>query len=302
MPRLLLVAVAVQAFACASAPSRPNGTRDVRRVAVNGTEITYAVDGDGPPLVIVHGAWGDYRSFHGAVPALATRHRVIRVSLRLHWPNAWPPSEQEAIASYGIATHVADLAELIQRLGSAKVDVLGHSYGGVVAALLAQRHPHLVRRVVLVEPSLVSMVRGNGEGDSMLAAGAKWRDGLLSRVRAGEDPRAIVRSFYDATPGAYEGFSDVRRATLMDNARTTGPVLVNYWGDVPFTCGDARSIPQRVLLVEGAKTQPLMREVASRLATCLPRSKRVVLEGTGHLIQWDAPEAMATVVDAFLTD
>jgi pimeloyl-ACP methyl ester carboxylesterase len=48
--------------------------------------------------------------------------------------------------------HVADLVALIERLGRSPVDLLGHSYGGAVAALLAQSQPDLIRKLVRVDP------------------------------------------------------------------------------------------------------------------------------------------------------
>ena len=55
-----------------------------------------------------------------------------------------------------------------------------------------------------------------------------------------------------------------------------------------------------VLLVEGQKTSPGMRAIGTRLLECLPDSRRAVLPGVGHTIQFDAPEVMAVVVADFL--
>lgn len=303
--RLALSVAAALVLACASPTPRPaaaTAAEAVQYAAVDGTRIAYVVEGDGPPLVIVHGAWGDYRSFHRAAPVLATRHKVIRVSLRQHWPNAPPSSSQEAIATYSIDRHVADVAALIRSLRAGKVDLLGHSHGGLIAAAVAQRHPALIRRLVLVEPSLVAILRDQPDGPKMLADGAKWRDEKLALVRGGHTAEAVVRGFYDDTPGLYDSFPEIRRRTLIDNARTTEPFLVNFWSDFLFTCDDAKRIRLPVLLVEGEKTGQTIRDVHARLSACLPDSKRVVLAGASHLIQWDAPEAMASSVAAFLSE
>jgi len=78
------------------------------------------------------------------MPAYAQRRQVIAVDLQGHGRSSLGnrPIRCEAIAD--------DLAALLKRLGRAKVDVLGYSFGGCVALRLAAQHPALVRRLVLV--------------------------------------------------------------------------------------------------------------------------------------------------------
>jgi pimeloyl-ACP methyl ester carboxylesterase len=264
--------------------------------------VASVTEGSGPPLVVVHGAWGDQRSFSLAAPILAERSTVTRVSLRLHWPNPWPASEQEAYDSYLFETHAADLAALIEKSARYPVDVLGHSYGGVVAVVLARSRPDLVRRLILVEPSLFGILRGQEEGEKLFTGVVKWRDGELARFRSGEDPLAMMRGWYDeTTPGAFDAFPEWRRQIVTANARTMGPALTHNWVDFPFRCQDAATLRMPVLIVEGAKTGAGMKKITSILAGCLPDAHRVVLPNSTHMIQYDAPEAMAHAVVEFLT-
>ena len=226
---------------------------------------------------------------------------MTRVSLRLHWPNPWPASEKEAYDGYLIENHAADLVKAIESSGRAPVDLLGHSYGGVVAVVLARSRPNLVRRLILVEPSLYGLLRGRADGEKFISDEAKWRDGLLARIRSGEDPLAVLRGMYDgARPGTFDAFPEWRRQILIDNARTLGPVLTHNWVDFPFTCKDAASLRMPVLIVEGEKTDADMREIDSVLAGCLPDARRVVLPNAKHTIQFDAPEALARAVAEFV--
>ena len=264
--------------------------------------IASVTDGRGSPLFVIHGAWGDLRSFSRIVPVLSERSTVTRVSLRLHWPNPWPATEKEAYDGYLLENHAADVAKVIEKSGRAPVDLLGHSYGGVVAALLARSRPELVRRLILVEPALYGILRGRPGGDKLVSDEVKWRDGLLARVRSGEDPLAIMRGMYDGSrPGTFDSFPEERRRILTANARTLGPVLTHSWVDFPFACEDAASLRMPVLLVEGEKTDADMREIDTVLAGCLPDVRRDVLPNATHMIQFDAPEAMARVVAEFVT-
>jgi pimeloyl-ACP methyl ester carboxylesterase len=263
--------------------------------------IASVTEGKGPPLFIIHGAWGDLRSFSRAAPILSERSTVTRVSLRLHWPNPWPATEKEAYDGYLVENHAADVAKAIERSGRAPVDLLGHSYGGVVAVVLARSRPDLVRRLILVEPALYALLRGRADGEKFISDEAKWRDGLLARVRSGEDPLAMTRGMYDGShPGTFDALPGWRRRILAANARTMGPALTHNWVDFPFACKDAASLRMPVLIVQGEKTDADMREIAAVLAGCLPDARRVALPDSSHAIQFDAPEAMARAVTEFV--
>lgn len=296
--RLVALSLAtLHALSCASAPERPP-SEEVRRVAVNGTEIAYAVDGSGPPLVIIHGAFGDLRSFSRSVSILARTRTVVRVSLRLHWPNRWPAERQDAISAYRAENHAADVAAVIEKLGRGPADVLGHSYGGVVAVLLARTHPEAVRRLVLVEPSLHGLLRGTPDGAKIIEEDGRDRAERLAELRAGKEPLESLRQKVGSA--RFDAFPEARRRIVADNAQTLEPILVHSWVDVPYGCEDARRLTMPVLLIEGGKTAAEMRDINSVLLGCLPDARRVVLPDAGHTIQFDAPEAMAREVARFI--
>ena len=278
----------------------PSAGRDVPAKARDGG-IASVTEGTGPPLFIIHGALGDLRSFSGAIPILSERSTVTRVSLRLHWPNPWPVTEKEAYDDYLIEKHAADVATAIERSGRAPVDLLGHSYGGAIAFVVARTRPELVRRLILVEPSLQQLLEGDPDGEKLLAGARAVRDIRLAKLRGGATPLELVRGMYDESrPGTFDSFPDRRRQILSDNARTMGPGLVHSWIDFPVTCNDAGALRMPVLVVEGEKTTAVMHAIAKALLPCIPGAKHVVLAGATHTIQFDAPESMARVVADYL--
>jgi pimeloyl-ACP methyl ester carboxylesterase len=116
---------------------------------------------------------------------------------------------------------------------------LGHSSGGVVAALLAQTRPDLVRRLVLFEPALRGMLCTSPEGEKFIQDATKSPSGALARLQAGEDPLAIARSTFDKDrPGTFDSLPELRRRILTDNARLMGPWETNKpLLNVRITCG-----------------------------------------------------------------
>ena len=125
-------------------PAAAKATR-TGRATLNGVDYYYEVRGKGEPVLLLHGGLMSTDMFAPVLPAFATGGRqVIAVDLQGHGRTTLGsrPIACEAIAD--------DLAALVQKLGHAKLDVLGYSFGGCVALRLAVQHPDRVRRLVLV--------------------------------------------------------------------------------------------------------------------------------------------------------
>jgi pimeloyl-ACP methyl ester carboxylesterase len=114
---------------------------------VNGLEMYYEIHGDGPPLILLHGA---YMTIDGMAPllhGLAESRRVIAVEQQGHGRTADidRPITYEQMAD--------DTAALARHLELETADVLGYSMGGGVALQMAIRHPELVRKLVVASAS-----------------------------------------------------------------------------------------------------------------------------------------------------
>ncbi|MFE2723624.1 alpha/beta fold hydrolase [Kitasatospora sp. NPDC059327] len=96
----------------------------------------------GPPLLLLHALGERATDWDGVLPDLAPHHRVLALDLRGHGDSGWP-------GRYGVGPMRDDVLGLLDALGLERVDVVGHSMGGVVAYLLAQEHPERVGRLVL---------------------------------------------------------------------------------------------------------------------------------------------------------
>jgi pimeloyl-ACP methyl ester carboxylesterase len=112
---------------------------------VDGLDVYYEVHGDGPPLVLLHGALATIEtSFGHLIPDLAGRRRVIAVEQRGHGrsPDAGRPLTLPGLAD--------DTAAVLEHLGVGRADVLGYDLGAGVALQLAARRPDLVRKLVFI--------------------------------------------------------------------------------------------------------------------------------------------------------
>src|ERR1700722_11313654 len=105
------------------------------RTEANGTSIAFKRSGSGPPLLLMHGAEADHSQFNAFGALLAPHFTVIAYDQR----DSGETRNQPAL--YG-PTELADNAgALIEALGYPRAHVFGTSLGGVIAQLLAARHP-----------------------------------------------------------------------------------------------------------------------------------------------------------------
>ncbi|MGW2279579.1 alpha/beta fold hydrolase [Streptomyces sp. NPDC001770] len=117
---------------------------DHRSVDVGGVRLAYQVSGpaDAPPLVLLHALGEDASDWDAVAPVLARHRRVHALDLRGHGRSDWP-------GTYSLELMRDDVLGFLDALGLDRVELVGHSLGGIVAYLLAQEHPQRVHRLVL---------------------------------------------------------------------------------------------------------------------------------------------------------
>ena len=124
---------------------------------INGIRIYSEWHGEGAPVVLVHGSWGDHHDWDPVVPGLARTFRTLTYDRRGH-------SQSERPASQGsIEEDVADLALLITAQHVAPAHIVGHSFGGSIVLKLAAARPDLFASLTVHEPPLLGLL-GNDPG------------------------------------------------------------------------------------------------------------------------------------------
>ncbi|MEO5936013.1 MAG: alpha/beta fold hydrolase, partial [Terriglobales bacterium] len=159
--------------------------------SVNNTRLAFMEQGKGTPVVLVHGAMGDYRSWQQQIPALAKSYRVIAYSRRYHFPNPSTGKEED----YTYEANIKDLTDFLAALNVGPVHLVAHGYGAAVAAMLAERRPELVRSLTLSEPAFENLL------DAKRAYRARWaRDEIYNVIRkplTKANPEKGVQVYHD---------------------------------------------------------------------------------------------------------
>jgi pimeloyl-ACP methyl ester carboxylesterase len=112
--------------------------------SVNGLKMYYEMEGEGQPVILLHGGFGNTELFMPARAELSKNFKVIAVDMQGHGRTA---DIDRPIVADSMAN---DIAALIRQLNIGKVNIVGYSLGGAVALRLAIQHPELLQKAVIV--------------------------------------------------------------------------------------------------------------------------------------------------------
>ncbi len=224
-------------------------------VKVHGHKIYYAVRGSGPTLVLLHGG-GDSgeHSFEQQIELFALHHHIIAPDQvgQGHSPDVPGPLSYSGM--------MQDTAALLQGLKLRNVDVIGFSDGGILALMLAARHPELVRRLVISGANIAP-------------------EGLT------EEERASLRAAQSPRPRTV----DEKLTQLWLHSPTVdelSPALL-------------AKIKQPVLVISGDR-DAITLEHTLQIYRTLPHAELCILPGTDHGTFSGRPQWLNPIITAFL--
>jgi len=121
----------------------------LRDVAARGARIRFVEAGNGPPLVLLHDYLASRVAWEDVLPRLSERFRVIAPDLPGFGESEKPPPSRYR---YDFDAFSESIVDLVAAVGLGRVSLCGHAMGGAVALTLAATHPHVVDKLVLVNP------------------------------------------------------------------------------------------------------------------------------------------------------
>jgi len=266
-----------------------------RSLDANGQQLTYIEAGAGPSVVLVHGSVADYREWARQIEPLAARYRVIAYSRRYHWPNAAPGQNADAT----LPRQAEDLAALIEALKIAPAHVVGHSYGGATALLLARRRPDLVHTLVLAEPAVGGVLGELAKDDPLAKEGQEVRVAVREAIASGSAERIVSTYAARVAPGEFEKATGEARDMLLANVAA---FQLDFGSPrPPFNCDDARLVEAPTLVIAGGRSAMGLQRIAETLARCLKAGQLAKLPTATHWMQSDQPQAFNEAVLGFLS-
>lgn len=251
---------------------------------VNGHRVHYRMAGDGPDLVLIHGASGNLRDMtFRLMDTLAADYRVIAFDR----PGLGHTDRLNATGAT-LRQQAELLSTAAAQLGADRPLVFGQSYGGAVALAWAVEHPEAVSALILAgapshpwEGPLPRLYQVNSHpllGPLVIPALTAW-------VPQGYVDRAIAEVFLpqDEPPGYAEHIGaplTLRRTSLRENALQRASLKSEIAALAPRY--EALTLP--IELIHGGADETVSLEIHSeRLAERLPNAHLTTLEGIGHM-------------------
>lgn len=245
---------------------------------INGHNMAVEIDGEGAPVLLVHGLGGTSNFYQVQVDDLADDFQLIR-------PDLAGAGRSELADTITIESHAEDLATLLDELGTGPATVVGHSMGTLVVRTLADRRPDLVRGLVLL--GAVGVPAEAGRQASRDRAALVREKGTVAAA-AGIVANALSPKTHEQRPevAAFvrelimrqddEGYA--RNCEALAGAGDPGPVASEI----------------RLLLITGSDDKVGAPAVSEALAENHGDARVEVLPGIGH---WTALEAAVQVTD-----
>jgi pimeloyl-ACP methyl ester carboxylesterase len=260
--------------------------RETAHLERDGERIYYERIGEGPPLVLTHGAGGNHAVWFEQVPHFAKTRSVV----------LWDQRGFGRTTARGGANTpqraAADLAALLDHLGIARADLVGQSMGGWAVLGLALEQPSRARSLVLADTP------GGIDTPELRASWANVGKGSgFATQELGRHP-AVAPDFFDREPA---------RATLYQQLGGFGePKLADVLPGLVATRHDAVGLAKLacpVLLIVGAVDSLFQPEVIHASAKQLPpqcRARVTTIPRAGHSPYFEEPAAWNRAVDDFL--
>lgn len=282
-------------------------TRDLTHVELDQGIHALAWGESGPPVVLVHGLDGSAANWVTVGQLLGRDHRVLAIDL--------PGFGRTPLGSHSsrMTAHADLVAQLTRDWTDAPVALAGNSMGGVVAALVAARHPDLVDRVTLVASAVPRPGSTSIDATILPAALSLWMPGAATAVagsRNATPPPQRVRSLLDmcVAPGATARVPDDAMAEMVDVAaardrrthvRAWGRSARSLWGWLARRGAfhdQVEAITAHGTLLTGAIDPIIPASSADAFSERHPSWDRVDLAGVGHVPPLEAPDRTADAI------
>ena len=250
--------------------------------APDGVRIACEVGGDGPPLVLVHGAGSARWSFDAVRPHLESRFTVIAIDRRGR-------GDSTDGDGYALEREADDVAAVVRDAGEGAL-LFGHSYGGLVALEAARLlEPP---RLALYEPAI-------GEDLTTAETIERWE-----RLIDAGDRDTVIREFLRQIAGYDEAAIEELAGSPVWEARR--PIVPTVPRELRaalahrFDRAALAELATPTLLLVGTESPPWAVRSVDAFVDAIPRAEKRVLDGQGHGANMTAPDLLAAEVGRFL--
>ena len=243
---------------------------------------------------MLHGDMRTSRSFDAVARELKGKFRVVALDARGHGSSDWPPT------GYSIRDRVDDLTAFCEAIGLRDAVGIGHSLGGGIVALCAERSPRTFASLFLLEPDY-------SFDDEFYSRGVRRK----SRPPRTWSSRSELQTYLGQHKMAGRWRDDVLQDVVLHEAMETedGSIIMK-WAMQSLDIADGahgpydlrpmfRGLKMPVSFILGEDTASNYADL-SRIATERPGFSSVTVTGTGHNMYMERPDAVAGLIKSFV--
>ena len=249
----------------------------------NGIRMHYTRTGVGKsPLILLHGLTANGLCWTAIAHELEGEYDVIMPDFRGHGKSSAPDY------GYQYEDHANDVIGLVHGLGISPPILIGHSMGGLVAAVIASHYPALIRGLILADPTFLSSKRQREVRDSDVADQHRR---VLNRSL-----EEVVEDLQTRHPHRSLSTVEIIARARLETSMSAFDILTPPNPEYRQLVGSI-DVPSLLVIGDAGVVSP---DLASELQLVNPKFQVVQIKDAGHGIFYDQPDPFSAIVKSFL--
>lgn len=246
---------------------------------VNGLNINYIVEGEGEPIVVLHGWGANINTVLSIVNILKDRFKVYALDL----PGFGESEEPKEV--FGSFEYAEIVKGFMEEVGIEKASFIGHSFGGKLSIIMGSKYPHMINKIVLIDSA--GLIPKRGPKYYIRVYSFKALRFIYKNFFFWIKNEKRMESFYKKFGSDdYRDSSGILRKILV---KVVNENLIDLLGDI--------QAPTLIIWGDLDMDTPLY--MAHIMEKRIKDSGLVVLEGTGHYSYLDDFYKFRAVINAF---
>lgn len=251
---------------------------------LDGVSIFYHDEGQGEPLLLVHGFPLSSDLYQPQRAALSRRFRVITPDLR-------GMGRSDPQPGYSMDTYADDLVALLDHLGVGQAIMGGMSMGGYVVFALLRRHPDRVKGLILIDTKAAADTEEGRQGRyKMIEQACDKGATAIAEVML---PKMLTEQTREQQPELAEFVRGMMAATPVDGITGALEAMAARPDSTPLL----PSIQVPTLIVVGNEDQVTPTSVAQEMHKAIPSAELVIIDGAAHATTLERPAAVNQAIE-----
>ncbi|MGI8550027.1 MAG: alpha/beta fold hydrolase, partial [Dehalococcoidia bacterium] len=205
-------------------------------------------------------------------------------------------SEPTIPSGYAVdTTELSDMEAVLDAEGIERAGIVAHSTGGAIAFNFGLHRPERVKRLILLEPTLLTLLP-----EALRQQDRAARELVIAQAEAG-DPLGAASAFYTRALG--QGWETRASVAMLEQVRAAAPMIAAHNRallSLKITPDEVRQLSPPALFVHGRRSTPVHAAIFARIVELRPETQRLVVEDAGHAMHVSRPAPVNAAILDFL--